>query len=289
MLDLIPRSRIITLLCMFIILAVGISAVPVNIAVPASGEGMEKLLSWTPLIKYLEKETGLEINLNIVRDHRTIKEELEQKNYDFALIDPFWYENWKKTELCLPFLETIDNKATGIRSILIVHKSSIFRTLKDLENSNIALTVPYDSALGFYIPLALMFNQGIDPFSYFKAIVFPETFESILKGVAYGKLDSGFITTDLLDVMGNRRYRNDIRILLESEILPGPVIVVRNDFNVDLARIIRRAMILLTDKDEGARLLSGIGISGFKEIDEGIFEVLRNYIEVLDINNASPE
>ncbi len=48
-------------------------AVPVRIAVPALGEGLLKLKQWTPLVKTIEEQCGIEINLVIVRDNAVIE------------------------------------------------------------------------------------------------------------------------------------------------------------------------------------------------------------------------
>jgi len=264
-------------------------AVPVNFAVPSSGEGIRQLSLWSPFIKLLREKTELDINLIITKDHEIIREEMQLKNYDFALVDPFWYKHWQNSGVCFPFLETGRKEANDFRSILIVHKGSVFRTLEDLEDRSIALTVPFDSAPGFYIPLALMFEHDIEPFSYFKAIVFSETFESILKGIAYGKLDSGFITSDLLDNFENSRYRDEIRIIMQSEILPDQVIVVRKDFNQEVLYKIREAMIHIVDSERGTELVTRIGFSGFIEPEEEEYDVLVQYLNILEINDASPE
>jgi phosphate/phosphite/phosphonate ABC transporter binding protein len=284
-----PVFPVLIILSIFFLFPNHSGAIPVNMAIPASGEGIKILLSWTPLIKHLEQETDLEINLIIVRDHKTIKEELEHKNYDFVLIDPFWYEHWKNTEICLPFLETISNQSAEYSSILIVHKSSIFRTLQDLENSNLALTVSDDSASGFYIPLALMFDREIDPCVFFKSIIFTETFESILKGVAYGKLDSGFITSDILYKIENKRYRHEIRVIMKSESLRKPIIVIRNDFNKEIMHKIRKTMISFPNSEKEKELLGKIGLSGFKIPGNAADITLSMYLDILELNCASPE
>ncbi len=289
MLKYLHQFRIILIFCLFCIINGTLFAVPVNFAVPSSGEGIRQLSLWSPLIKLLKEETGLDINLVITRNHEIIREEMKLKNYDFALIDPFWYKYWQNRGFCFPFLETGRRETDGFHIILIVHKGSVFRTLKDLENRSIALTVPFDSASGFYIPLAMMFEHNIEPFTYFKAIVFPETFESVLKGIAYGKLDSGFITSDLLDNPENSRYKDEIRIIMESEVLPGQVIVVRKDFNQELLCKIREAIIHIVDSKRGAELVNQMGFPGFMKSGEEEYDVLEKYLNILELNDASPE
>ncbi len=284
-----PKFQIIIILIIFFQVSGQSAALTINFAVPASGEGLKKLLIWTPIIKQLEDSTGQDINLIIARDHEIIKKELEQKNYDFAVLDPFWYEHWKNKNICSLFLKSTLMESTEIRSILIVNKNSIFRSVNDLKDSNIALTVPNDSAYGFYIPLALMYESGIDPFSLFKSIVFPETFESILKGVAYGKLDSGFITSDILTNAKNSPYRNNIRIIIESEPLPPPLIVIRNDFNRELSIAIKQTLILISNKKEDPNNQIKSDTSHFEEPISDKFIILTNYLNILEKNNASPE
>lgn len=280
---------IIPLIFLFFLIGGTIFAVPVNFAIPSSGEGLRQLLLWAPLIDLLKEETGLDINLVITKNHEIIREEMELKNYDLAVIDPFWYIYWQNSGVCSSFLETCRKKTDGFRNVLIVHKGSVFRTLKDLESRSIALTVPFDSASGFYVPLAMMFEHNIEPFTYFKAIVFSETFESVLKGIAYGKLDSGFITSDLLDNPENSRYKDEIRIILESAILPGEVIVVRKDFNQELMYTIREAIIHIVDSERGTELVNQMGFSGFMIPEEEEYDLLKKYLNILELNDASPE
>lgn len=274
---------------LFFLIGGTLFAVPVNFAIPSSGEGLRRLSLWAPLIDLLKEETALDINLVITKNHEIIRAEMELKNYDLAVIDPFWYTYWQNDGVCFPFLETSRKEIDGFRSLLIVHKGSVFRTLKDLKGRSIALTVPFDSASGFYIPLAMLLEHDIEPFLYFKAIVFPGTFNNILKGIAYGKLDSGFITTNLLDNPENIRYRDEIRVILESEILPGPVLVVRKDFNQELLYKIREEMIHIVDLQKGAELVKRIGFSGFIKPGKEKYEVLNKYMKILELNDASPE
>ena len=134
--------------------------------------------------------------------------------------------------------------------------------------------------MGFYIPLALMYEKGIDPFSYYKAVIFPETFESILKSVAYGKLDSGFIISNILENEDNSVYSDNIRIIIKSDPLPLPLIVIRNDFNKELSIIFQQAIIDISNN---------LNISNFEVPNSNEFNILTHYLNILEKNNASPE
>jgi len=281
--------RILTAFFLFIVFPNVIFPLTVNFAVPACGEGLDKLRTWDPLRKYLEDNIDLDINLIITRDHSIIRDQLENKNYDFAVIDSFWIEHWEKREICSPFLELRKSNCNINQSILIVHKNSIFRSPEDLKNSSLALTLPGDSSIGFYIPMAMMLQIGIDPFSYFKEIVFPETFESILKAIAYGKLDSGFISSDFLTNPENQQYADDVRVLMESEPLETTYIVVRKDFNEKLLIEIKGLMTNLGNSAEGQNFLNTIDLTGFGEPENLDSHQTREYLNILELKNASPE
>jgi len=283
------QLRIILLIVLSFSISHKVLSLSINFAVPSSGEGLKQLRTWDPIRRYLEDNMDLTINIIIARDHSIIKEKLNNKNYDFAVVDSFWFENWKKGMICNLFLEAQKLNYSSIKSLLIVNKDSIYRSLEDLKNHSLALTLPDDSAYGFYVPLAMIYEYGIDPFSYFKEIVFPETYESILKGIAYGKLDSGFITSDILYSPEYQRYSESMRILMKSQNLPDLCLVVRKDFNTDLLNKFEKLLTNLVNSREGLNLLQNSGFSGFYVPENQDLDFFKNYLSILESHNASPE
>jgi len=283
------RLHFLIFISMFLFTLQEIHPFPINFAIPSCGRGLKTLEQWSPLVEYLEEMSGLNINLIIVRDHKILKEGLSSKSYDFALLDSFWLKAWEDDSICSPFLRAEAAGTDEVRTLLVVHRDSIYRNITDLESHSIAMTISHDSTAGFYVPLAGLFSMGLDPFQSFEEIIFSETFLSILKGVAYGKLDSGFITSDLLSDPSNERYAESIRIILESPPLQENIIVVKNDFNPEILSRIKENLFLLDDSVKGRALLRHAGFSGFVDSGLEISAGLAGYFEILELNNASPE
>ncbi len=263
--------------------------IPVHIAVPALGEGMLKLQQWTPIVKIIEDTCGININLIVARDNGVIKRGFQSKNYDMAFVDPFWYVLWKKNELCRTVAQAEIEGNTFRRIMLVVHKDSIFRKLEDLKNKRIAFTLKNESAAGFYLPLAMLLEKNIDPFSYFEENIFSETFQSILKGVAYGKLDAGFITSNIYNRKENKNLTNSLRILLSSLKIPQWILVMRSDFDNKTASKVGTSLINLVQSKEGKEILHKTGFTRFLPVSDKNFYQLGRYIEVLEKNHAAPE
>ncbi len=181
------------------------------------------------------------------------------------------------------------NRKTTRRIILVVNRDSIIRKAEDLKNKSIAFTLKNESAAGFYLPLAMLLKEKIDPFSYFRESVFPETFQSILKGVAYGKLDAGFMTSTVFDREENRNLTESLRILLSSDPVPGWIIIVRNGFNREIAEKINTVLTALSQSKEGKAVIGASGFTGFVSVSNTACYQLEEYVGILEKNHAAPE
>ncbi len=264
-------------------------SVPVNIAVPALGEGLKKLKQWTILVKAIEESGGIELNLIVARDNFVIEEGLGTKNYDLAFVDSFWYLIWEKQNLCREIASVEIGGKKHRKILLISNKDSIYRNIHDLKNKSIAFTLKNESAAGFYIPLAMLLSKGIDPFSAFKESIFSETFLSILKGTAYGKLDAGFVTTNILNRNDLGFLSSSVRVILESDSLPQWILIGRNDFDPEIQAIIETVLLNMDDTEEGRQILSDTGFTGFDHTEKEDFTAMKKYLDILEANNASPE
>ncbi len=272
-----------------ILFASFLPAVPVHLAVPALGDGMNKLKQWTPLVTYLEQECGLEIDLVITRDNGVIMEGLESKNYDLAFIDPFWYIYWNDKDLYTLLVQAEISGSDKRKIMLVVHRDSVFRSIKDLRNRKVAFTLKNESAEGFYLPMALMVSKGIDPFNFFKESMFAETFSSIIKSVAYGKLDAGFITSNVYLSPGNKTLSGVLRVISETDPIPQWVLIGRSDYSKEKMDAIKYALILLQREEEGREILEDAGFSGFISVQDKDLSVMDRYIDILENYHAAPE
>jgi phosphonate transport system substrate-binding protein len=292
----VPRNRLSVLIvfgCLFFIYCLNPQELPaeppVVLALPASEEGMVLFRQWKPITDYLTETSGLVLILEMVEDHSSILQGLENNLYDLAYVNPVWYVMLAERGLCIPLARPVVLGRDTFRSLLIVHRDSIIRNAGDLAAATIALTGLSESALGYYIPLALLEAHGLGISSASDTILFSDTFLSILKGVAYGKLEAGFVSSAVLDDGDNSSLREQVRVILESEAVPQWTVVARADLRQRAIASVRQALLNMGKSEQGRAALRPSGFSAFVEASDSDYNAVRRYLEAVEDGIASPE
>jgi phosphonate transport system substrate-binding protein len=262
---------------------------PTTLALPASEEGLTRYRQWKPITDYLSEASGLALILEMVEDHPTIREGLVTNRYDLAFVDPVWYVILADRGLCVPLVRPVVLGRDTIRSLLIVHRDSIIRNTGDLATATIALTGSLESALGYYIPLALFEANGLGSSSNSATILLSDTFLSILKGVAYGKLEAGFVSSAVLDNGSNSFLREQVRVIWESEAIPQWTVVARAGLRQSTIASVLQAFLNMGKSESGRSALQPSGFSAFIEASDADYAAVRRYLNAVEEGVAAPE
>jgi len=261
-----------------------IHAVPTSIAVPSMQEGIIKLGKWQKLIDYINKNSSLDLNLKIVKDHTEIMYGLEKHLYDFAYTDPLWYEMLNRKNLCIPLARAVIDGRQSVSSVLIVNKDSIILKIKDLKGKIIALSYKNDSALGYFIPIVILKSYNFSP-SDFKSIVLSDSYMSILKGVAFGKLDAGFVSSSIFLKQNSIAFNNlkkETRVIAVSKPIPQWTLIARKDLRENSVNTLKRLILSMQESPEGLKVLKDTGFSTFKRIKDTDYNTIKYYLNRLD-------
>jgi len=259
-------------------------AIPTSIAVPSMQEGVINLGKWQKLIDYINKNSSLDLNLRIVRDHTDIMYGLQKHIYDFAYADPMWYEILSRKNLCIPLARAVIGNRQSVSSVLIVNKDSIILTIKDLKGKIIALSYKNDSALGYFIPIVLLKDNNFSP-SDFKSIVLSDSYMSILKGVAFGKLNAGFVSSLIFSRQNStvsNSLRKEIRVIAVSKPIPQWTLIARKDLRRVSVNALKSLMLSMDKSPEGLKILKDAGFSAFKRIKDTDYSTIKDYLNRLD-------
>ncbi|MBN2552505.1 MAG: phosphate/phosphite/phosphonate ABC transporter substrate-binding protein [Spirochaetales bacterium] len=262
---------------------------PVVLAVPANEEGLARFRQWKPITDYLSDASGLLLVLEMVEDHPAILRGLAANQYDLAFVDPVWYVTLVGRGLCVPLARPVSLSRDTVRSLLIVHRDSIIRDVSDLGEAKIALTGRFESALGYYLPLSLLESRGLRLAADSDRILFSDTFLSILKGVAYGKLEAGFVSSSVLDEGDNASLREQVRVVLESEAIPQWTLVYRSDLRPSTIASVRRELLNMVRSEQGRPALQPSGFSAFVEAFDADYDAVRRYREAVEADIEAAE
>ncbi len=127
-----------------------------------------------------------------------------------------------------------------------------------------AFTDP-ESNTGCLVPAATLVNQGDNPKSFFKKIVFTGSHDRSILAVALSVVDAAAIDS----LVWESKLREDpslaekVKVIWRSEVFGPPPIVVPAGGDAALAKSLQEALLGLDKDDEGRDILSGLGIKRF--------------------------
>ncbi len=277
------------LILSLLLLAVPLSGeAPIVVAVPAGENGLQMLNQWQRLAAYIGSAGGLSVRLEVTPDNPAVLRGLANNRYDFAFLDPAWCVIGMQRGILEPLAVARIGGHDSFRSLLVVHEDSIIREPAHIGSGPIALTVPYESAAGYYVPMSLLRENGlsIDRQDLF---VFAGTFASVLKGVAYGRLPAGFVPSTLLDAEEYRELRTHLRVVLASLPLPNGAVVSRCSLPHRTAEVVSALLLSADGVEQGREALAAGGFSGFTAAGAEDFRIIGAYYRSVEDTLAPTE
>lgn len=265
------------------------AAVPVQIAVPAMQSGLDQLHRWMPLVEYLEQRTGFPVELTVEGSHEDVLSGLRDNFYDIAFVNAYYEEKAVGYDEIASVLRFHTPLGQTYRTCFIVSDDSVIRKSTELSGDYLALTVSRESLAGYYIPLIELQKHHIDPETAFRQIIFSETEESVLKGVAFGLIDAGAVTDDLLK---NPRYAYlaaQVRTIIESEPIPQWAVVMQTGMKQDMLSMIIEEMGSMHHHPEGLKVLQDAALLRFASVNELNLRLTESYLKAAGDIDASAE
>lgn len=183
-------------------------------------------------------------------------------------------------------LEKSIDGGDGYRSILIVPAASEITSLDGARGAVFAFTDP-NSTSGYLIPSILLRElTGTDPESFFSEVRFSGNHGTSVQQVALGEL--GIAATNDLDfnrmVERGAVERDAVRVIYESDPIPGAPWAARRELPADLKEAFVEAMLALNTEPE---LLERFQNGGFRRTTDGEYDIIRAAQALLEQQKAS--
>jgi len=241
------------------IFSIELPALPIKIGVPAGESGLEANRSWGAIVAYLRRR-GTDVEFEVFENHRVVVKNLRERFIDLAFLDPLWYRRF--SSVLAPFLESsfADPKSASV--LIVVPKASIIYRIEDLAGVSFALASEKETAGSYFVPLALLARAGIRH-RHLRKIVYSGTAASVLKGVAYGGLESGSLLSSAFRSELSGKLAETVRVIAESEPLPAALLAVRREDGMAKYEKLRGELLAMETEREGRAALDESGFSGF--------------------------
>ena len=161
----------------------------------------ELLRKATPLMKYLERETGLEVEFFPVTDYSAAVEALVNRKVDLA-----WYGGFTFVQAfqrsggnVVPIVQREED--SKFRSVFITSDPSI-KSLNDLNDVTFSFG-SQSSTSGHLMPRTFLQAAGVNPESDFKKIAYSGAHDATVASVGSGKVQAGALNQKVWEKLKN--------------------------------------------------------------------------------------
>ena len=169
-----------------------------------NGSKLSKL--WSPILQYLESKSDIKLRFATTRNINTFEQRLSSGKYDIVYMNPYHYTVFHDKQGYNAFAKA---KKKRLKGILVVKKDSPYRSINDLDNSELAF--PSNAFAANLVPTAVLSKANLSFTSKYVS-----SHDSVYRNIARGRYPAG---GGVLRTFKNTspEYRDKLRILWKSD------------------------------------------------------------------------
>ncbi|MCU7834578.1 MAG: phosphate/phosphite/phosphonate ABC transporter substrate-binding protein [gamma proteobacterium symbiont of Taylorina sp.] len=232
---------------------------------------------FTPLIEYLEQQTGYEIHIRVSSSYKAHVENIDHGVLDFAYLGPAVYLQLREGNNEFPLLGRLNfARKNTYRGAIIIHQNSPYQSLKDLKGRRFAFADP-NSTLGTKVPQRLLLDAGLE-LSEFKYHSHLKNHHDVALAVLMGKYDVGAIKEEVLQLYQSR----GLKVLQWSPEIPSHLFVASRNMNKMQVSEFRKLLLEVHLSPGAENILNNIkkGCVAIIPAQADEYEALRQLINV---------
>jgi phosphonate transport system substrate-binding protein len=279
-----PRKPLLPFLLLWTALAVNGQS-PETIDLYLTPSISEKLLkdNGTFIKDFLEKETGISIQLKIPKSYDAMLDDFGGQKTCFALMSSQSYILANTRHQATVKLRTVRFGHSTYQGMIVTHVSSGIKTIKDLQGKTIAYTDELSTS-GYLYPKKILEKSNIKT----EKEIFLKKHDEVIKQVYERTVDAGaaFYSPpsaegELRDARGRilAKYpdvEKKVLILIKTDPIPNDPVVFSKEFNATSANKICMALMKLSKDEKGRQALVELyGTEGFVKASDADYNSLR--------------
>jgi len=235
---------------------------------------------YTPIAEYLSRNTGMKIELKVLRRYGNIVESFRNENLDGAFFGSFAGAVAIKTLKVEP-LARPDYALGGSTyfGVIFVRKDSGIKNADDLKGKTFVF-VDQTTTAGWLLPLHFFYKQGIMDYQHwFREGYFSGTHEDAIYDVLNGKAHIGAAKNLIFDQLAksDSRVRDELEILAVSPKVPYNTLAIRKDLAPDLKIKLKHLLLTMHENQKGRDILQAFGAVRFQETSEDDYKPVFHY------------
>ena len=251
------------------------SVVRVGVLPDMNAEDLRK--RYSPLLKYLSKETGLDFRLVLPADYAELLHLFRNGEVDLALFGGLTFVQASSAYQAQPLvMRDVD---TRFVSMFVVRQNDTAIQITDLKNKVLAFGSRLSTS-GHLMPRYYLQNEWqITPEQFFDQIVYSGAHDKTAYMVLEGEADIGAVNAEIMRGMlrDGRLKQGDLRVIWETPPYADYVWAVPRYLDEGIKTQLRDAYLQLDMSDEHHRkVLEGLGAHSFLPAGSRVFQPLRN-------------
>lgn len=210
--------------------------------------------TWSPVLAWLSQKSGVQLRFATSPDIPQFEQRVAEGRYDFAYMNPYHFVEFNKA----PGYNALARaKGNRIKGIVVVHKDSPIKDLKDLNGKTLVFPAPAAFAASI-LPRAELRRQGID-----FTPKFVSSHDSVYLNVAKGLFPAGGGIQRTLNLTDEATQSN-LRVLWTTPTFTSHAIASHPRISADVRARLWQAMEAMSNDPQGLVLLEKIGFKGFE-------------------------
>ena len=222
----------------------------ITIAIFPCVDEVRAFTKFGPLLRYLEKETGLGVSLVVPRDSMEFKRDIKNKKIDFAFQNAKTYVEFADLYNNQALLRGVTRKGSTTQSgVVIVKKGSGINKVSDLRG-RLVLFGPTHSTTRWVAAKLLFKESGLNIDTDLKAYSHGQTCEGMAFSVQFGGVDAAVVCDDFLEHHVEKRQQlgvdpEQLVIIGRTKLVPTRVFSPRRDIGSDIVNKVNQALLRL--------------------------------------------
>ncbi len=228
------------------------------------------------LLDYIGQKLDMKANFVEKRTYAEVNALLKNGTVDVAFVCGGPYvEGHREFGLELLVAPLVNGKTVYYSYIIVARNSGIER-FEELKGKVFAFVDPMSNT-GKLIPTYMLYKLGQSPESFFKKYLYTYGHDVSIKAVAQGVVDGAAVDSLIWEYMDKkgRKYTERSKIIKISEPYGIPPVVSRPGLDEDLRTRIKNVLLSMHNEEEGKRILQGMLIDRFLEVDDSIYDTIR--------------
>lgn len=232
-----------------------------------------------PLARYLERELGVVVSLELSPDFNSFLTNLRKRHYDLVHLNPYDYLSAHEE---LDYLALVQNEEFGeatIKGAIYVRRDSGIDRLEQLKGKKILFGGGQRAMMSYLVPTYLLQQAGLKPGDYEESYAINPPNAVLATYLRRSDAGGAGEIVQRLPIVTSKIDVEQLKVIAESDPLPHLPWAVKQEMPDAQKQRIRSLLINLKHSHEGREILKQARLSAFNPVTDKDYDAHRKIVD----------